>query len=73
MIGGAPVRKSFEGGGSITSFSVATDDSYVRNGEVHKRTDWHKVSVNDDKFAEVMERILSKGYDLSCVRFVVST
>jgi len=54
------------GGDPVTSFSVAVDRSYKKNGELHRRTIWYKISVFG-KFAETCssikkgERVLVEG------------
>ena len=49
-------------GNAITSFSVAVDRSYKKDGEQIKRTIWYRISVYG-KFAEVCRNI-TKGETL---------
>ena len=52
----------FDGGGSIGSFPLATNESYVNktSGEKVTNTEWHSIIVRN-KAAEVCEKYLSKG------------
>lgn len=50
-----------QGGTSIASFTVATDESYVaRDGQRVEQTEWHRVSVFG-KQAELCGKFLGKG------------
>ena len=48
-------------GQPVTSFAVATDESFTdKNGERQERVDWHQVVVYG-KLAETCHKYLSKG------------
>ena len=50
-----------QGGTSIASFTVATDESYTaRDGNKVEQTEWHRVSVFG-KQAELCSRFIGKG------------
>lgn len=60
-LGGAPEVHTTEAGLTITSFSLATNETYRdKNGDRHTRTDWHKVKAFG-KLAEVLGKYLDQG------------
>lgn len=44
----------------VCTFSVATSEKWVKDGETQERTDWHRV-VAWGKLAEVCNKYLTKG------------
>lgn len=62
-LGKDPEIKSFQNGGKIANFSVATSESWKdRNtGEKKEKTEWHNVSIKSEGLAGVAERFLHKG------------
>lgn len=44
----------------VANFSVATDESYKKDGEKVKKTEWHRIVVWG-KLAEIVEKYLGKG------------
>jgi single-strand DNA-binding protein len=62
-LGKDPEIRSFQNGGRVASFSIATSESWKdkSSGERKDKTEWHKVSVLNDKLVEVVERYLKKG------------
>jgi len=60
-LGGAPEVRTTEAGLTITSFSLATNETYRdKNGDRQTRTDWHKVKAFG-KLAEVLGKYLDQG------------
>jgi single-strand DNA-binding protein len=60
-LGSAPEVRTTETGLTITSFSLATNETYRdKNGDRQTRTDWHKV-VAFGKLAEVFGKYLNQG------------
>lgn len=60
-LGKDPETRLTGSGAQVTSFSVATDESYKdRAGERQKRTTWYKV-VAWQKLAEICQQYLHKG------------
>lgn len=47
----------------MLTFSVATDDAYTHEGVVTRRTDWHRVTLSDEKGVDALSKILTKGCD----------
>lgn len=60
-VGKDPVVKQFSNGGSAAEFSLATDDSYTKNGEKVEQTDWHNIKCTFPKLNEVIEKYVKKG------------
>ena len=62
-LGKDPEIKSFQNGGRIANFSIATSESWKdrATGEKKERTEWHNISVNSDGLVGVVERFLKKG------------
>ena len=60
-LGRDPEVKYTPGGKEVTTFSIATDESYKNDkGEKQKRTEWHRI-VLWEKNAEVAGKFLKKG------------
>src|SRR5262249_30977626 len=62
-LGRDPEIRRFQNGGRVASFSIATSESWKdkETGEKIERTEWHRISVLNDKLVEVIERYLKKG------------
>lgn len=62
-LGADPEVKSFQNGGRIANFRIATSESWKdkQSGERKERTEWHSISVQNEGLAGVVERFLKKG------------
>ena len=62
-LGKDPEIRSFQNGGKVASFSVATSESWKdkASGEKKERTEWHRVSVMNDNLVGIVERYIKKG------------
>lgn len=62
-LGRDPEVRSFQNGGKVCNLSVATDESWKdkTTGERKSKTEWHKVSIFNDRLADVAEKYLAKG------------
>lgn len=65
-VGKDPEVRSFQNGGRVASFSVATSENWKdkATGEKKDRTEWHRISVMNDKLVEIVERYVKKGSKL---------
>ena len=65
-VGKDPEIRAFQNGGRCASFSIATSESWKdkSTGEKKERTEWHRISVLNDKLVEVVERYIKKGSKL---------
>lgn len=61
-LGQDPETKTFPNGGLLTTFSVATSESWTdkNSGERVEQTEWHRI-VTHNKLAEICQQYLSKG------------
>jgi single-strand DNA-binding protein len=62
-LGKDPEIRSFQDGGRVAHFSIATSESWKdkESGERKERTEWHRVSVTSDGLVGVAEKYLKKG------------
>ena len=62
-LGKDPEVKSFQNGGRIANFSIATSESWKdkATGERKERTEWHNIVIQSDGLVGVVERFLRKG------------
>ncbi len=62
-LGKDPEPRSFQNGGKVVSFSVATSESWKdkNSGERKDKTEWHNVSIFSEGLARVAEQYLKKG------------
>lgn len=62
-LGKDPEVRTFQSGGRVASFSVATSQSWKdkATGERKDRTEWHRVKIFNDQLVGVAEKYLRKG------------
>ena len=48
-------------GGRVANMSVATDESYIANGERVDRTEWHRIVTFQDGLIDMLQRHATKG------------
>ncbi len=61
-LGRDPEVRTFDDGGKLVTFSVATSDRFRdRMGEWQERTEWHNVVIRFPRLAETAEKYLRKG------------
>ena len=62
-LGKDPESRSFQNGGEVVSFSVATSENWKdrNSGERKERTEWHNVSIFSEGLARVAKSYLRKG------------
>jgi single-strand DNA-binding protein len=65
-LGRDPEIRSFQNGGRVASFSLATSENWKdkTTGERKEKTEWHRVSVLNDKLVEIVEKYIKKGSKL---------
>ena len=65
-VGNDPEIRSFNNGGKVANFSLATSDSWrdKQSGERREKTEWHRVAVFNDGLVGVIERYVKKGSKL---------
>lgn len=71
-VGKDPEIRNFDNGGSITNFSLATDESYKdRNGNKVQAVEWHNIEASG-KIVGVIQQYVKKG-DLLYVEGTIRT
>jgi len=62
-LGKDPESRTFQNGGKVVSFSVATSENWKdkASGDRKEKTEWHNVSIFSEGLAGVAERFLRKG------------
>lgn len=62
-LGKDPEIRTFQSGGRVANFSVATSESWKdkATGEKKEKTEWHRVSVMNEGLVGVIERYVKKG------------
>jgi single-strand DNA-binding protein len=62
-LGRDPEIRTFQNGGRVASFSIATSESWKdkATGERKEKTEWHRISVLNENLVGVVERFLKKG------------
>ena len=62
-LGKDPTFRSFQNGGKVCNFSVATSEKWKdrRSGEWQEKTEWHNVSVFAEHVVTKCEKYLKKG------------
>ncbi len=63
-LGKDPETKTFENGGTVCSFTLATTDSYFdreKNQKVELPTEWHNIRIGRSGLAKVAQQYLHKG------------
>ena len=62
-LGKDPEIRTFQNGGRVASFSIATSESWKdkTTGEKKEKTEWHRVSIFSEGLVGVVERYLKKG------------
>lgn len=61
-VGRDPETRTFQNGGRVVSFSLATSERWKdKDGERKERTDWHHVQIFNEGLGKVAEQYLRKG------------
>jgi single-strand DNA-binding protein len=62
-LGKDPEVRSFQNGGRVCNFSIATSETWKdkATGEKKEKTEWHKVEIFNDRLVDIAEKYLKKG------------
>ena len=62
-IGKDPEIRSFQNGGRVANFTLATSESWKdkASGERKEHTEWHRVTVTSEGLVGICEKYLKKG------------
>lgn len=62
-LGSDPECRTMQNGNKVVNMSVATSESWKdkNSGEWKEKTEWHRVTIFNEKLAEVASKYLKKG------------
>lgn len=60
-LGADPEIRDIAGGSRVANFSIATTETWKKDGEKKERTEWHRVVVWNDGLVDVIEKYVGKG------------
>jgi len=62
-VGKDPEVRSFNNGGKVCNFSLATSESWKdkQTGERKEKTDWHNIAIFNEGLVGIVERYVKKG------------
>lgn len=60
-LGRDPEVRTFQNGGKVCNLSVATEESWKKDGERKTRTEWHRIAIFNEHLVDIAERYLRKG------------
>jgi single-strand DNA-binding protein len=62
-VGSEPEVRQIQSGSSVANFSIATSEQWTdkHSGERKEKTEWHRVTVWNDKLVAVIEKYVHKG------------
>ncbi|MFM9978685.1 MAG: single-stranded DNA-binding protein [Sphingomonadaceae bacterium] len=62
-LGKDPETRSFQNGGKVCNFSIATSESWKdkNTGERREKTDWHNIAIFNENLVRIAEQYLKKG------------
>ncbi len=62
-LGKDPEARSFQGGGQVVTFTLATSERWNdrQSGEKREKTQWHNIAIFSEALGEVAKRFLKKG------------
>lgn len=67
-VGQQPEIFTFENGGKVAKFTMATNDNYKnKKGEKIEQTDWHNIVVSIPKLVDIAEKYINKGDQVGIV------
>lgn len=60
-VGAAPEVRATQGGAKVGNFTLATSESYKKDGVRHEKTEWHRIVVMGDGLCKLVEDWVRKG------------
>ena len=63
-VGKDPEVREFSNGGKIVTFSLATTETWKKDGERKEKTQWHNISVTNTNLCRIAEQYVRKGSKL---------
>lgn len=64
-LGRDPEVRNFQNGGKVVNMRIATSETWKdKAGERQERTEWHAVSIFNEKLGDIAEKYLRKGSEV---------
>lgn len=65
-VGRDPEIRFTQSGGKIANLSLATSETWrdKQSGERKEKTEWHRISIFDERLADIVEKYVKKGSKL---------
>lgn len=65
-VGNDPEVRTFNNGGKVCNFSLATSETWKdkQSGEKREKTEWHRIAVFNENLVRVIENYVKKGSKL---------
>lgn len=65
-VGKDPETRTFNNGGKVCNFSLATSETWrdKQSGEKRDKTEWHNIAIFNDNLIKVVENYVKKGSKL---------
>lgn len=60
-MGEEPQLRSFQNGGKVANFRIATSTSYKKDGDYVDLTQWHNIAITNKGLADIAGSLLTKG------------
>lgn len=60
-VGKDPETRTFQNGGKVCNFSLATSESWKKDGEKQTKTQWHNIAIFNENIRHVVESYVKKG------------
>lgn len=60
-VGGEPETKKFNSGDEVAEFSLATSETWTKNGERQQKTQWHRIKVFGEHSIKIVRQYVDKG------------
>ena len=60
-LGRDPEVRTTGNGSRVVSFSMATTETWTKDGERQEKTQWHRIVIWNDRLGEIAEKYLKKG------------
>lgn len=60
-VGKDPLSREMQSGGQVVTFSLATSETWTKDGSKQERTTWHSIVIFNDHIAKVVMNYVRKG------------
>lgn len=60
-LGKDPEARSFANGGEVVNFTLATSETWTKDGQRNEKTEWHNIAIFNENLGKVAKQYLKKG------------